>query len=325
MGLMTGLAAGDAAIVRKRSSATASKAGLLLLAALVLSELGGCGRAQLQPAGPVSAAEREILFDSLVIMLAIVVPTILAVLAVVWWFRPSNRRARRRPDFVYSGRVELVVWSIPALVVIFLGGIAWIGSHDLDPAKPLPSAHAPLDVQVVSLDWKWLFIYPTLGIASVNRLVVPAGVPLHLTLTSATVWNVFWVPQLGSMIYCMSGMADNLYLEASHPGVYYGESAMIDGDGFPHMHFNTHALSRKRFDAWVQATRGSGAALDAQSYRRLLRPGVPPHPYTYRSVQPGLFASIVMLRLPEGNGTQAAAPVVHPVGASPLPPVASTR
>ena len=321
---MPGLAAGDSAIDRKRSSAPAGKVSLLLAALLVLSELGGCGHAQLQPAGPVSAAEREILYDSLVIMLAIVVPTILAVLGVVFWFRPSNRRARRMPDFVYSGRVELVVWSIPALVVIFLGGIAWIGSHDLDPAKPLPSAHAPLDVQVVSLDWKWLFIYPKQGIASVNRLVIPAGVPLHLTLTSATVWNVFWVPQLGTMIYCMSGMADNLYLEASHRGVYYGESAMIDGDGFPDMHFNTHAVSPHRFEAWVQATRGSGAVLDEQSYRQLLRQSVPPHPYTYRSVQPGLFADIVTLRLSPGNGPRAGAPGVHPVSATPAPPATSS-
>ncbi|HET9018712.1 MAG TPA: cytochrome ubiquinol oxidase subunit II, partial [Acetobacteraceae bacterium] len=228
----------------------------------MLGELGGCGRAQLQPAGPVSDAEREILLDSVVIMLAIIVPTIVAIFAVVWWYRPSNPRARRLPEFVYSGRVELVVWSIPVLVIIFLGGIAWIGSHDLDPAKPLPSKQPALDVQVVSLDWKWLFIYPKLGIASVNRLVVPAGVPLHLTLTSASVWNVFWVPQLGSMIYCISGMADTLYLEASRPGVYYGESAMISGDGFADMHFDTDAMPADRFTAWVSATRGAGPALD---------------------------------------------------------------
>jgi cytochrome o ubiquinol oxidase subunit 2 len=289
----------------------------VLAALVVLGELGGCGRAQLQPAGPVSAAERKILFDSVVIMLAIVVPTIVAVLGVVWWYRPSNRRARRQPDFVYSGRVEVVVWSIPALVVIFLGGIAWIGSHDLDPARPLPAHAPPLDVQVVALDWKWLFIYPKQGIASVDRLVVPAGVPLHLTLTSATVWNVFWVPQLGSMIYCMSGMADNLYLEASHPGVYYGESAMIDGDGFPDMHFNTHALSADRFDAWVRSTRGAGPVLDERTYRGLLRQSVPPHPYTYGSVQPGLFADIVMLRLPPGSGPTGAFPNVQPIGRAP--------
>ena len=284
------------------------------MAVVVLGALGGCGRAQLQPAGPISDAERKILLDSVVIMLAIVIPTIVATLAVAWWYRPSNPRARRRPDFVYSGRVEIVVWSIPALVIIFLGGIAWISSHDLDPAQPLPSHETPLDIQVVSLDWKWLFIYPKLGIASVNQLVVPAGVPLHLMLTSASVWNAFWVPQLGSMLYCMNGMAGNLYLQADHPGVYRGESAMISGDGFADMHFDTDAVPPDRFEAWVASTRGSGPALDDPAYRELLRQSVPPRPYTYRSVRPGLFADIVSQRLPQGDGPRGGAPGVRPVG-----------
>ncbi|HTL91232.1 MAG TPA: hypothetical protein VL176_02730, partial [Steroidobacteraceae bacterium] len=215
----------------------------------MLAQLAGCGRAQLEPAGPISDAERTILLDSVVIMLAIVIPTIALTLGVAWWYRSSNARARRQPDFVYSGRVELLVWSIPTLVIIFLGGIAWISSHDLDPAQPLPSKKAAIDIQVVSLDWKWLFIYPKLGIASVNRLVVPAGVPLHLMVTSASVWNVFWVPQLGSMLYCMNGMAGSLYLQADRPGVYRGVSAMISGDGFSDMHFDTDAVSQDRFQA----------------------------------------------------------------------------
>lgn len=286
----------------------------MLVALLVLGELSGCGRGQLQPAGPVSDAERKILLNSVVIMLAIVVPTILATLGVAWWYRASNRRARRQPGFVYSGRVELVVWAIPILVVIFLGGIAWISSHDLDPAQPLPSKTPPLEIQVVSLDWKWLFIYPKAGIASINKLVVPAGVPLHLTLTSASVWNVFWVPQLGSMLYCMNGMAGRLNLEASRPGVYYGESAMISGDGFADMHFDTDAVTAGEFDAWVTSTRGAGPVLDDATYRMLLRQSVPPHPYTYRSVRPGLFADIVMLRLPPGDGPPGGVSRVHPAG-----------
>jgi cytochrome o ubiquinol oxidase subunit II len=280
----------------------------------MLGQLAGCGRAQLEPAGPIGDAERKILLDSVVIMLAIVVPTIIATLGVAWWYRASNRRARRQPDFVYSGRVEIVVWSIPALVIIFLGGIAWISSHDLDPAQPLTSKVAPLDIQVVSLDWKWLFIYPRLGIASVNRLVVPAGVPLHLMVTSASVWNVFWVPQLGSMLYCMNGMAGTLYLEADHPGVYRGESAMISGDGFADMHFDTDAMAKEQFEAWVASTRGAGPALDDAAYRDLLRQSVPAQPYTYGSVRPGLFADIVMLRLPPGDGPRGGVPSVHPVG-----------
>ncbi len=314
IGIVPRLAAGDAAIDRKRSSATAGYVGFVLVALVMLGQLTGCGRAQLQPAGPVSGDELKILLDSVVIMLAIVVPTILTTLGVAWWYRSSNRRARRQPDFVYSGRVELVVWSIPALVVIFLGGIAWISSHDLDPARPLPSKTAPLDVQVVSLDWKWLFIYPKLGIASIDRLVVPAGVPLHLVLTSASVWNVFWVPQLGSMLYCMNGMAGTLYLEADHPGVYRGESAMISGDGFADMHFDTDAVPQCQFDAWVASTRGTGPALNDAAYRDLLRQSVPPHPYTYSSVRPGLFADIVMQKLPPGDGPTGGIPGVRPVG-----------
>jgi cytochrome o ubiquinol oxidase subunit 2 len=286
----------------------------LLLALAVLGGLAGCGRAQLQPAGPIGDAERKILLDSVVIMLAIVVPTIIAILGIAWWYRGSNARARRRPDFVYSGRVELLVWSIPTLVIIFLGGIAWISSHDLDPAQPLPSKAAPVDIQVVSLDWKWLFIYPKLGIASINSLVVPAGVPLHLTVTSASVWNAFWVPQLGSMLYCMNGMAGTLYLEADHPGTYRGESAMVSGDGFADMHFDTDAVPQGQFDAWVASTRSAGPALDDAAYRELLQQSVPPHPYTYSSVRSGLFADIVMQRLPPGYGPGGAAADVHTAG-----------
>ena len=305
---------GDAAIDRKRISGTAGNLGLLLLALLALGALSGCGRAQLQPAGPVSDSERKILFDSVAIMLAIVVPTIIATLGVAWWYRGSNARARRQPDFVYSGRVELLVWSIPALVIIFLGGIAWISSHDLDPAQPLPSKAPAVDVQVVSLDWKWLFIYPKLGIASINRLVVPAGVPLHLTVTSASVWNAFWVPQLGSMLYCMNGMAGTLYLQADHPGTYRGESAMVSGDGFADMHFDTDAVTQDQFDAWVASTRGTGPALDDAAYRELLRQSVPSHPYTYSSVRTGLFTDIVMQRVPPGYGPTDAVSDVHPTG-----------
>ncbi|MGB8610014.1 MAG: cytochrome ubiquinol oxidase subunit II, partial [Pseudolabrys sp.] len=158
------------------------------------------------------------MIDSLAIMLAIVVPTILATLAVAWWFRSSNSRARHRPDFIYSGQIELVTWSIPLMTIMLLGGVAWRGSHELDPARPLPSDEAPLKVQAVSLDWKWLFIYPDHNIATVNRLVIPVGTPVHFTLTSASVMNAFFVPKLGSMIYTMNRMATQLYLNADQPG-----------------------------------------------------------------------------------------------------------
>jgi cytochrome o ubiquinol oxidase subunit II len=282
-------------------------AALRLIYALVVPlALDGCGVAVLSPAGPIGAANRTILLDALVIMLAIVVPTIVAILAFAWWFRESNTRARRLPTFSYSGRIELVVWSIPALVVFFLGGIAWIGSQLLDPARPLSSGAKPLEIQVVSLDWKWLFIYPDQGVASVNDLVAPAGVPLHFSITSASVFNVFFVPRLGSEIYSMYGMTTQLYLQADHPGIYPGLAAHFNGDGFSDMAFDVHAVTAQEFSAWTTAAGASGPTLDQAAYRSLLKQSQQVRPYTYRAVEPGLFDAIMMQKLPPGAGPEPA-------------------
>ncbi|MFL5257479.1 MAG: ubiquinol oxidase subunit II [Rhodopila sp.] len=280
----------------------------------LLASPSGCGRGVLNPQGPVAAANREILFNSLGIMLVIVVPTIIAAVVFAWWFRESNTRARYRPGFAYSGRIELIVWSIPVLVILFLGGVIWIGSHELDPAVPLQSQNKPLNVQVVSLDWKWLFIYPDQGIGAVNELVVPAGVPVHFTLTSATVMNAFFVPQLGSMIYTMNGMVTQLNLQADHPGEYYGESAMFSGDGFPHMHFTVRAVPSDAFDAWVGSTRGTGPSLDQASYSNLQSQKSPVSPFTYRAVDPHLFEMISTQKIPPAPGpdTGRGGAGVHP-------------
>jgi len=272
---------------------------------VVLLSLAACHTAVLSPVGPVGEGNRIVLLDSLAIMLAIVIPTIVAIFAFAYWFRASNTRARYLPDWGYSGRLELIIWSIPALVVFFLGGIAWISSHLLDPAVPLKSKTEPLQVEVVSLDWKWLFIYPHQNVASINRMVVPAGVPLDLKITSASVFNVFFVPRLGSMIYAMYGMTTRLNLQADHPGVYPGLSAHFSGDGFPGMAFDLHAVSPEQFAQWAVATRGNGPLLDEAAYRKLLRQTQNVSPYTYGSVQPGLFDDIVEQRLPPGEGPPA--------------------
>jgi len=283
-------------------------AALRTLLPVVLLSLTACHTAVLSPAGPVSAAERKILFDALAMMLAIVIPVIIATLVIAVHFRASNTRAPYLPTFTHSGRIEIITWSIPALVIFFLGGVAWTSSFLLDPARPLASRVKPLEIQVVSLDWKWLFIYPEQGVASINRLVVPVGIPLHLRLTSASVWNVFWVPQLGSMLYCMHGMAGTLYLQADHPGVYYGSSAMISGDGFADMHFDTDAVPNREFASWLSAARAAGPALDDSAYRALLRQSSNVPPQTYGSVRPGLFEAIVTQQLPPGEGPQPGAP-----------------
>lgn len=273
-----------------------------ILGLLVLLSLAGCQTAVLSPAGPVSAAERIVLLDSLVIMLAVGVPTIVLTLVFAYWFRASNTRARYRPDFAYSGRLELLVWSIPALVIFFLGGIAWISAHLLDPAEPLKSKVEPLEVQVVSLDWKWLFIYPQQNVASVNRMVVPTGVPLNLKITSASVFNVFFVPQLGSEIYAMYGMTSRLNLQADRPGVYLGLSAHFSGDGFPGMNFDVDAVAPREFSDWAARARAGGPTLDEAAYRGLLKQSQDVSPYSFRSVSTGLFEEIVGQKLPPGEG-----------------------
>jgi cytochrome o ubiquinol oxidase subunit II len=273
------------------------------LLSLLAGGLAGCHLAVLHPAGPIGDAERTILFDALIIMLAIVVPTILATLFVAWRFRASNTRAPYWPTWAHSGRIEIITWSIPLLVIMFLGGIAWIGSHLLDPAAPIDSRAKPLEVDVVSLDWNWLFIYPQENLASVNTLVVPAGVPLDLHITSATVWNTFFVPRLGTMIYAMYGMQSRLHLQADAPGTYYGLSTMVDGDGFPDMHFDCRALPPGEFASWVSGVHGgTGTMLDAATYRQLLKPTRHAKPYTYRAVEPGLFQQILLQTLPPGGG-----------------------
>ncbi|WP_050043886.1 ubiquinol oxidase subunit II [Bradyrhizobium sp. LTSPM299] len=265
--------------------------GLLALALLTVT-LGGCSEGVLNPKGPIAAGERLILFNSLGIMLAIVVPTILATLAVAFWFRASNRRAEYLPDFEYSGRLELLVWSIPAMTVLLVGGVAWVGAHDFDPRKAIASTVKPVTVQAVSLDWKWLFIYPEQGIASVNHLTVPVGTPISLELTSATVMNSFFVPQLAGQIYTMSGMVTRLQLQADHAGSYPGFSAMFSGDGFSDMRFTVDAVDNADFTQWVGKARDAGAVLDTRSYADLAKPSKAVAPFTYRAVATDLFSGI---------------------------------
>jgi cytochrome o ubiquinol oxidase subunit II len=291
-----------------RSMSARGVRGVLVMVPLVLT---GCQAAVLNPRGPIGLANRAILIDSLIIMLAIVVPTILATLAFGWWYRASNTRATYRPDFAYSGRLELITWSIPLLTIILLGGVAWIGSHDLDPAVPIASKTPPVEVQVVSLDWKWLFIYPNQHVASVNQLVVPAAVPIQFSLTSASVLNTFFVPQLGSMIYTMNGMVTRLNLQADEPGRFRGLSTMISGDGFPDMHFEVLSVPQEQFTAWVSTARGAGSTLDPRSYGDLVKQGVQKQPSTYRDVDPALFQQIVSQQIAPGPGPRVGTPDVN--------------
>jgi cytochrome o ubiquinol oxidase subunit 2 len=247
----------------------------------------------LDPQGPIGAAQRLILLDATTIMLAIIIPVILLTLGFAWWFRAGNARARYLPGFQYSGPIELVVWSIPALVITFLGGMAWISSHSLDPPRPIVSQVAPLEIQVVALDWKWLFIYPAQGVATVNQLVVPIGAPLSFRITSGTVMNSFFVPQLGSQIYAMPGMVNRLELLAANPGTFQGLSANYSGAGFSEMRFDVKAVPAADFQTWVATTKSAGGMLDPVAYGRLARPSRADKPAAFGSVTPRLFEAAI--------------------------------
>jgi cytochrome o ubiquinol oxidase subunit II len=281
----------------------------LQLAVLLIgaATLGGCSEGVLDPKGPVAAAERLIMLNATGIMLAIVIPTILATLGTAFWFRASNLRARYMPEFSYSGRLEMLVWAIPIMTIILVGGVAWLSSYDLDPPKPLASAVKPVRVQVVSLDWKWLFIYPDEGIASVNHLTVPVGTPISFELTSSGVMNSFFIPQLGGQIYTMAGMTTRLNLLADHAGTYRGMSANYSGAGFSDMYFNVDAVPAERFAQWVAATRTAGPVLDAQTYVDLTKPSQAVAPFTYRAVAPGLFGGILKAEFQPNDPSRVAA------------------
>jgi cytochrome o ubiquinol oxidase subunit II len=241
-------------------------------------------------------------------MLAIVIPTMLATLGGAFWFRASNERAHYQPNFKYSGRIELLVWSIPLMTVLLVGTVAWISAYDLDPPKPIASSARPVKVQVVSLDWKWLFIYPEQGVASVNQLTIPLGTPVSLELTSSGVMNSFFVPQLAGQIYTMAGMVTHLNLQADHLGTYRGMSANFSGEGFADMHFNVGVVPPEKFADWMAATRSTGPVLDTQAYADLVKPSNAVAPFTYRSITPGLFASILSAELQPDEGLCVSCP-----------------
>jgi cytochrome o ubiquinol oxidase subunit 2 len=285
-----------------------------LAAATMPLMLSGCGGV-MDPKGPVGLSEKLVLLDALAIMLVIVIPVIIATFAFAWWFRASNTRATYRPTWAFSGTLELIVWAIPALVVVFLGGIAWFGSHNLDPYRPL-SEDKPVEVEVVSLDWKWLFIYPAEGVATVNHLIIPAGKPVHFRLTSSGVMNSFFVPQLGSQIYTMATMTTQLHLQADHPGTYRGISAQFSGQGFADMTFDVRALGTDDYAKWLTQAKASSTTLDRPSYIELATPSLNAPSTVYGRVTAGLFDAIaantiaIPAALP-GDGGQDLAPALR--------------
>ena len=247
----------------------------------------------LDPKGSVGVAEKSLIATSTWVMLIVVVPVIVLTLGFAWWYRASNQSATYAPKWAHSTAIEVVIWAVPSLIILYLGILTWKTTHELDPYRPLQSQVKPLDIEVVALDWKWLFIYPDLGIASINQLAIPVGTPVNFRITSDSVMNSFFIPQLGSQVYAMAGMQTRLHLIAGEPGDYGGESANFSGPGFSDMKFRALAKSPDAFNAWVAQVRASSDYLDMNTYSSVAAPSEKVPVRYFSSVDPRLFHNIV--------------------------------
>ncbi|MBI6632940.1 ubiquinol oxidase subunit II [Pseudomonas paralactis] len=264
---------------------------LVYLANLFL--LTGCNWVVFNPKGQIAIDERDLIILATGLMLLVVIPVIVMMFVFAYRYRATNKKARYSPRWASSHKIEAVVWGVPLLIIIALGWVTWETTHALDPYRPLDSDTPPINVQVVATDWKWLFIYPDLGIASVNELALPVHTPVSFTVTSDAAMTSFFIPALGGQIYAMAGMQTKLHLIANEAGEFRGIAANYNGPGFSDMHFAALSLSDGEFQAWVAKVKRAAAALDHNSYAQLAKPTIK-HPVTYYStVQERLFLDIV--------------------------------
>lgn len=255
--------------------------------------LGGCSDLELlSPKGTIGEHEKSLILLSMGIMLCVVIPVVGLSMFFAWRYRASNRNATYAPTWAHSTGVEVVVWSIPIVVISFLGWTIWRTTHELDPYKPLVAGRPAVEVDVVALNWKWLFIYPEYGVATVNTLSIPVDRPINFHLTSDSMMNSFFIPQLGSQVYAMAGMETQLHLMGTVPGTYMGRSTAFSGPGFSGMQFPTHVLTDDQFAAWLQTAHASSATLDGDAYLGLRKDSEDNPEALYGHVAPHLFGDI---------------------------------
>ena len=296
------------------------RAGLLKTAALCLPVLlGGCKMVLLDPKGQIGLDERNLIFLALGLMLLVVLPVIFMALFFAWHYRESNTKATYMPDWGHSNKIEAVVWGVPIVIICILGYVTWKTTHQLEPSRPIASKNKTLDVEVVSLDWKWLFIYPKQNIAVVNQLAFPVNTPVRFDITSATVMNSFFIPQIGSQIYAMAGMDSKLHLISDKVGTYFGLSSDFSGKGFYGMHFKAKVMTDADFAAWVANAKKAPTQLTKANYELLAKPSENNPVQFYSGVDPDLFGNILSQYLKPGmKPTKAAvkpsAPGVAHVG-----------
>ncbi|RDJ27728.1 ubiquinol oxidase subunit II [Bosea caraganae] len=295
--------------------------------------LGGCNFVVLSPAGDVAAQQRYLVIISTALMLLIIVPVMALTILFAWRYRNSNRQARYEPDWDHSTGLELVIWAAPLLIIICLGALTWMGTHLLDPYRPLdrlaagrsvPEAAKPLEVEVVALDWKWLFIYPEQGIATVNELAAPVDRPIHFRITASSVMNSFYIPALAGQIYAMPAMQTRLHAVINAPGRYQGFSANYSGAGFSGMRFAFLGLSDGDFDGWVAKAKAAGATLDRATYLQLERPSENEPVRRYSGFDPKLFDAILNLCVEPGKMCMSEMMAVDAKGGLGLAGIANT-
>lgn len=273
--------------------------------------LTGCSKlVVLNPAGDIAAQQGDMVVAATLLMLIIIVPVIVLTLLFAWKYRKGNTSAKYDPDWHHSTSLELVIWAVPLLIVIALGALTWIGTHKLDPyrpverldaQRPLPADVKPLEVEVVALDWKWLFILPEQGIATVNELAAPVDRPIRFKLTASNTMNAFYIADLAGMIYAMPGMQTELNGVINKPGEFKGIAAHYSGAGFSGMGFKFHGMSSDAFEAWVQQAKSEGKALDAATYLQLAKPSERDPVQRFASVEAGLYNKVLNRCVEDGK------------------------
>lgn len=266
--------------------------GFLALFCMLL--LTGCeGVPLLDPKGQVGIEQRNLIVIATLLMLIVVIPVIVLTLLFAWKYRASNTAAKYTPDWAHSTKIEIAVWGVPMLLLVFLGYYTYVSTHSLDPYRPLDSDVKPVTIQAISLDWKWLFIYPDQGIATVNKIVFPANTPVNFQVTSDTVMNSFFIPGLGGQIYAMAGMHTKLHLIANENHEFNGISANYSGAGFTGMKFKAIATTQAEYEAWINEVKNSPKKLDSAEYSVLAKPSERNPVELYSSVTPNLFQIII--------------------------------
>ncbi|MHC1551745.1 ubiquinol oxidase subunit II [Phyllobacterium sp. K27] len=268
----------------------------------LLASLTACNAVVMSPSGDVAVQQRDLIIVSTILMLIIIIPVMVLTVFFAWKYRHSNTDAPYDPEWDHSTQLELIIWAAPLLIIICLGAVTWMATHLLDPYRPLgrispgkavSETVKPLQVEVVALDWKWLFIYPEYGIASVNEMAAPVDRPIAFRLTSSAVMNSFYIPALAGQIYTMPGMQTKLSAVINHPGEYEGFSANYSGAGFSGMRFAFHGLPDDGFDKWIADVKSKGTTLDRMTYLQLEQPSEKVPVQHYASVDPELFSAVL--------------------------------